>query len=85
MQLVEYGHILDKIKESSFIVIDKVILDHYPDINEILKGPKYEVYVVENPEQAKNLVDFEKICTTRSRSWFMNSSFKVLVNLERPN
>lgn len=62
MQLVEYGHILDKIKESSFIVIDKVILDHYPDINEILKGPKYEVYVVENPEQAKNLVDFEKIC-----------------------
>lgn len=58
MQLLKYSQILDKIKESTFIVCDVKIRDLYPEIRDLLDG-KF-VFYLENPEKSKSIREYEK-------------------------
>lgn len=54
-----YNEILAVINQFDFILIDKKVYSLYPEVAQQLKGKNY--YVIDNPEQEKNLRGFEKI------------------------
>lgn len=60
MQLKQYSEILNKIKQFEFIVIDKKICDLYPEISLLLTSKI--VFVLEYPEDNKNIHDYYGIC-----------------------
>lgn len=59
MQTQTYNEILAIINQIDFIIIDKKVFDLYPKIITSLKNKKY--YLVEEPENNKNLDGYQKI------------------------
>jgi len=59
MEFREYNQIIDEVKSSNFIVIDKKVFDLYPEISKAIEDKVY--FILSEPEESKTLDTYSKI------------------------